>query len=60
MKLVEVLEHADTFDEEEDEARQLAAHLATLLYRSGDFAMSRERAHEYQANEQGADTGLSG
>jgi hypothetical protein len=55
VKLVAILEHADTFDDEEDEARRLAAHLALLLYRSGDFSMSRERAHEYPTHDASPD-----
>ena len=44
--MLTVLQHNDTFDERPEEQRALAARLASMLYWSGDMAMSREKARE--------------
>ena len=59
MRYLDILRHTDTFDIVAPEAREAAIRLVLMLYRSGDLAMSPERAHEYLVEEGGQEAGLS-
>lgn len=48
MRYLKVLEHGDSFDEEREETRRAAIHLAVMHYRAGDYAMTPERLRAYR------------
>ena len=48
VRYLEVLEHGDSFDEEREETRRDAIHLAVMHYRAGDFAMTPGRLRAYR------------
>ena len=55
---LDILRHTDTFDIVGVEAQQQAVRLVVMLYRSGDLAMSPERAREYLVEEGGREAPL--
>jgi len=59
MRYLETLRHTDTFDIVGPQAREAAVRLVLMLYRSGDLAMSPERAREYPVEEGGQEAGRS-
>lgn len=59
MRYLDILRHMDTFDIVAPDARESAIRLVLMLYRSGDMAMSPERAREYPVEEGGQEAGLS-